>query len=52
MISLRIHICTIGEKQFDDFLVFFSPTTTFSRNKQRSPSINSLRIHIRTFGDK
>ena len=41
---LRIHIRTVGEKQFNNFLV-----TVINRTKQRSPSKpTTLRIHIRT----
>ena len=44
--TLRIHIRTIGEKQFDDFLV--TSDSIISRSKQRSHTIIILRIHIRT----
>ena len=40
---LRIHIRTIVNKQFGDFLV-----TPRSRKMQRSQSLLILRIHIRT----
>jgi len=39
----RIHIRTIGDKQFGDFLVIFQ-----SRKMQRSLSKHTSRIHIRT----
>jgi len=42
---LRIHIRTFLDKQFGEFLVIVS-----SRNMQRSPSVLTLRIHIRTSG--
>ena len=45
-LTLRIHIRTFINKQFDDFLV--TPT---SRLMQRSRAFLGLRIHIRTVGD-
>jgi predicted component of type VI protein secretion system len=45
-LNLRIHIRTVSDKQFGDFLV-----TVPSRMMQRSHASITLRIHIRTFSD-